>query len=367
MGGNTTSKSQEQLPPEPKLTKEELEKLQIRRAQIVKEILQTEKDYVRSLSIMDIVYMNPLKEAAKAGKPIIKEEQIAAIFSIISDIFELHMNLVKELEPKIINWSEKQTIGEVFIKNGIALKMYTEYVNNFDNSLKTLARCSEKSAFEKFCQEAKTNPQSQRLDLASFLIMPVQRIPRYELLINDLLKNTRRAHKDFKPLANALEQIKSVAKHINEQKRVYENMQRILEIQECLCGKKKEKIVTEDRKLLTEGQLPNSGGKKNFYFIFNDLFLLAEKQKGLFGKDIRYKVKVLMPLSNVSVELVTEKDKPCIKILVTKKQYILIFETPEKRDAWKHDFENYKNPPQIPKSPEQNAEKKKIHIRKFDE
>jgi hypothetical protein len=41
--------------------------------------------------------------------------------------------------------------------------------------------------------EAEQNPRCNGLTLISFLIMPIQRIPRYELLLKELIK-ARRSH-----------------------------------------------------------------------------------------------------------------------------------------------------------------------------
>ena len=57
---------------------------------------------------------------------------------------------------------------------------------------------------------------------ADFLIMPVQRIPRYEMLTAQLLKFTTRVHPDrpphvdFDDLSKALDEIKKVNKYVDE-------------------------------------------------------------------------------------------------------------------------------------------------------
>lgn len=41
------------------------------------------------------------------------------------------------------------------------------------------------------------DPRSNQQSLSSFLIMPIQRIPRYELLLRELKKKTPEQHPDF--------------------------------------------------------------------------------------------------------------------------------------------------------------------------
>ena len=43
----------------------------------------------------------------------------------------------------------------------------------------------------------------------------VQRVPRYRMLLEDLIAHTDQGHVDEEPLAEALEKVMEVAKHIN--------------------------------------------------------------------------------------------------------------------------------------------------------
>ena len=52
---------------------------------------------------------------------------------------------------------------------------------------------------EKFLQEQSALPQMESKSLQSLLIMPVQRIPRYKLLVEELLERTLKEHGDAHP------------------------------------------------------------------------------------------------------------------------------------------------------------------------
>ena len=54
--------------------------------------------------------------------------------------------------------------------------------------------------------------------LESFLILPVQRIPRYKMLFAEVVKLSSNDHADFEDLQNALQQASAVATQINEGK-----------------------------------------------------------------------------------------------------------------------------------------------------
>ena len=54
-----------------------------------------------------------------------------------------------------------------------------------------------KSPYRKCAAEV---PECQRLGLEDHLITPIQRIPRYCLLLDTLIKKTRADHVDYEPL-----------------------------------------------------------------------------------------------------------------------------------------------------------------------
>jgi hypothetical protein len=56
----------------------------------------------------------------------------------------------------------------------------------------------------------------KKMALDNLLIMPVQRIPRYNLLLRDLLKHTGESHPDFENLKQAIEVIQRLCDRIDE-------------------------------------------------------------------------------------------------------------------------------------------------------
>ncbi|KFM71708.1 Hypothetical protein X975_10829, partial [Stegodyphus mimosarum] len=79
-----------------------------------------------------------------------------------------------------------------------------------------------------------------KLTLDALLIMPVQRIPRYELLIKELLKHTHVDHPDHHLLVLAQKEVHDLALKINRMEREafqQEQMQqRVREIEQLIDG-----------------------------------------------------------------------------------------------------------------------------------
>lgn len=68
------------------------------------------------------------------------------------------------------------------------------------------------------CQ-SKIQDQTNCFDISSIVIKPVQRILKYPLLLNELIKCTENTHIDWDPLLMALQMITDIATSINEHKR----------------------------------------------------------------------------------------------------------------------------------------------------
>lgn len=71
------------------------------------------------------------------------------------------------------------------------------------------------------------NTKSFNLQLSNLIIKPVQRITKYELLINEVLKETQRAglHNEEVPLTEAYEHMKEIVKKVNDMMVVLRSLQ----------------------------------------------------------------------------------------------------------------------------------------------
>ena len=57
---------------------------------------------------------------------------------------------------------------------------------------------------------------------------PFQRLMRYPMLLDDMLKNTEPGHPDEELLKAALDQVKEIASHINLEKTMVEEDEKVL-------------------------------------------------------------------------------------------------------------------------------------------
>lgn len=184
--GNPTRKviSFKELPADADPARVEAAKAHFKRSRIAQELLETEGSYVKSLAVMVKKFQNPLLNMASSPKPLASEADIRTMFSSIEIIYSINSMLLEGLNAKLRKWSSRQTIGDVFLFMGDFLKTYSDYINHYDTSQTTVLRCmQENPRFMRFLEDMSADPACKGLGLPSLLVMPVQRVPRYSLLL----------------------------------------------------------------------------------------------------------------------------------------------------------------------------------------
>eukprot|EP01100_Stratorugosa_tubuloviscum_P013944 TRINITY_DN7193_c0_g1_i1.p1 TRINITY_DN7193_c0_g1~~TRINITY_DN7193_c0_g1_i1.p1 ORF type:complete len:558 (-),score=190.50 TRINITY_DN7193_c0_g1_i1:75-1748(-) len=285
-----------------------------KRTNIVNEMVETERTYFSSLKIILEEFEKPLQHAfAFNPKGIISNEEIFGLFSNIDMIYNIHELFGQDLENAKRNWFPQQLLAPIFLKFVESMKFYTQYVNNFNRALEIYEGCKNKVAFCKFLEEKK-NISNIELDLNAFLIMPVQRLPRYEMLLRELTKNTWKEHADYDNLQRALKSVITVTKYINDKKREAENMQKLVSVQQRLQDAHPivSQLLQPHRRYIREGtilQLKPNKIKERYGFLFNDLFLVTKKtskrkKNTLFGETVRFKMTgcICLPIEACEID-----------------------------------------------------------------
>ncbi|KAJ3146348.1 Rho guanine nucleotide exchange factor (GEF) 17 [Geranomyces michiganensis] len=250
------------------------------RLMIVNEMLDTEASYVKGLLTIHKDFMIPLKEDMNSKSFPISRTDFDAIFRYVEDIMSFNQGLLDSLVGRVAFWHHKQLIGDVFIRAADSMKLYAHFVNNYDNAVDTLNRVLEIPTVEKRIQEIHRSLGVRAPNLNDLLISPVQRPPRYLLMLKELLKRTPAAHPDFENLTTAVQKVERTVHVINERKKRHGMMK---QMQESFVGNPIN-LITPGRFLTHSGQLLEledvSAGERDLHrernvFLFNDILVCA--------------------------------------------------------------------------------------------
>ncbi|XP_060130341.1 protein ECT2 isoform X1 [Zootoca vivipara] len=300
------------------------------RWQVAKELYQTESNYVDILTTIIQVFQVPLEKEGQLGGPILAPEEIKTIFGSIPDILDVHTKIKEDLEDLMINWTESKSIGDVILKySKDLLKTYPPFVNFFEMSKEMITKCEkQKPRFHAFLKINQAKPECGRQSLAELLIRPVQRLPSVALLLNDIKKHTAEDNPDKATLERAIESLKEVMTHINEDKRKTEAQRQIFdvvyEVDGCPAN-----LLSSHRSLIQRLETVALGddlcdrGEQVTLFLFNDCLEIARKRHKVMGgfksphghtrPPACLKHIILMPLSQIKKVLDIRETEECHK------------------------------------------------------
>ncbi|XP_036440826.1 rho guanine nucleotide exchange factor 17-like [Colossoma macropomum] len=250
------------------------------RRHVIMTLLDTEQSYVDSLRTLIQGYMKPLKQPENS--PLCDPSLVDEMFYQIPEILEHHELFLEQVLTCVNNWHDRQTVGQLLVQSfskEVLASIYSAYIDNFLNAKDAVRIAKEaKPAFMKFLEQSmRENKEKQAL--GDLMIKPVQRIPRYELLVKDLLKHTPEDHPDHPFLLDAQKNIKQLAEKINKGRRNAEEVERetrvMQEIEAHIEGV--EHILNPQRKFLRQEMVMEAksvGGKKDrSLFLFTDLLI----------------------------------------------------------------------------------------------
>ncbi|XP_062475586.1 FYVE, RhoGEF and PH domain-containing protein 3 isoform X4 [Pezoporus occidentalis] len=300
---------------------------------IANELLHTEEAYVKRLHLLDQVFCTKLSEAG------ISSEVITGIFSNISSIYCFHGQfLLPELKTRITQeWNANPRLGDILQKLAPFLKMYGEYVKNFDRAMDMVNTCMQRSSpFKDVVQNIQKQEVCGNLTLQHHMLEPVQRIPRYELLLKDYLKKLPEESPDRKDAEKSLELISTAANHSNAAIRKMEKMHKLLEVYERLGGE--EDIVNPANELIKEGHIQklsakNGTAQDRYLFLFNSMVLYCVPKLRLIGQ--KFSVREKMDIAGLQVQEIAKQNVAHTFSITGKKRSLeLQARTEEEKREW---------------------------------
>ncbi|XP_032195671.1 FYVE, RhoGEF and PH domain-containing protein 2 isoform X6 [Mustela erminea] len=291
---------------------------------IVQELLETEKAYVARLHLLDQVFFQELLREARASKAF-PEDVVRLIFSNISSIYQFHAQFfLPELQRRLDDWTATPRIGDVIQKLAPFLKMYSEYVKNFERAAELLASWTDKSApFQEVITRIQSSEASSSLTLQHHMLEPVQRIPRYELLLKEYVQKLPAQAPDRADAQKALDMIFLAAQHSNAAITEMERLQDLWDVYQRLGLE--DDIVDPSNTLLREGPVlkisfRRSDPMERYLFLFNNMLLYCIPKVIQVGA--QFQVRTRIDVAGMKVRELTDAEFPH-SFLVSGKQRTL--------------------------------------------
>ncbi|XP_037044083.1 FYVE, RhoGEF and PH domain-containing protein 6-like [Bradysia coprophila] len=239
------------------------------RLQAVQEILTSERSYINQLQILMKYFVNPLKE-----QDVLSNDEFTILFGQIEMIYNLNTELLKSLE------SDLSKVGKAFLRLAPFFKLYSVYAFDYNRSQIVLQELTEKNQrFRKFLEQTESRPEVQT-KLMSLLISPIQRVPRYRLLLQQvILYSSPVDDDDFKILQDSFKEVENTVSHMNSVVQEQEVTQMVINLQNSLVDQVP-KIIKPSRKIIKEGVLQKMSSSgvtlKRYCVLMSDIFMYCK-------------------------------------------------------------------------------------------
>ncbi|XP_074482687.1 guanine nucleotide exchange factor DBS isoform X7 [Sebastes fasciatus] len=188
---------------------EEEENLAVLRRHVMNELLETERAYVEELLCVLEGYAAEMDNPAMAHLiPSALLSKKVVLFGNMPEIYQFHKRtFLKELEAYT---DCPELVGRCFLERMKDLQIYEAYCQNKPRSESLWRQCSDCAFFQE-CQKK----LEHKLGLDSYLLKPVQRITKYQLLLKELLKYSKGCD-GCDDLQEALSSILGILKAVND-------------------------------------------------------------------------------------------------------------------------------------------------------
>ena len=164
-------------------------------------------------------------------KQVLSVKDWKLIFSDLNTIYGLNSQFLESISSVVYTkkWINKPQISDPFSTFTPLFTMYSNYMNKYSLKIDCItSNIENNSNFVEFSQQARKYTQNQLL--SALIILPIQRLPRYKLLLAEILKHTEPDYRDYKALSSALVDLENITKLLNERIREYESRIKVNEL-----------------------------------------------------------------------------------------------------------------------------------------
>ncbi|XP_055012062.1 rho guanine nucleotide exchange factor 11 isoform X2 [Boleophthalmus pectinirostris] len=187
---------------------------EVDRQAVIYELFMTEVSHLRTLRVLDQVFYQKMRT-------VLNSEELACIFPNLQQVYELHASLCeamkKRRESPIV-----QDIGDVIVSKfegptGEEFQEQAAQLCSQQSKALELIRNKQRKdpRFAHIIQECESSPHCRRLQLKDLLVCEMQRLTKYPLLLDNIIKHTDAGSSDMATLQRAQACCRGILQYVN--------------------------------------------------------------------------------------------------------------------------------------------------------
>ncbi|XP_067372037.1 FERM, ARHGEF and pleckstrin domain-containing protein 1 isoform X3 [Channa argus] len=294
---------------------------------IAKELLTTERTYVKDLEVITVSFQNAVGQD-EATPDSLKN----IILSTFEPLHTFHIGFLREVEQRLALWEGRsnahikgdyQRIGDVLLKNIQGLRPLTAALHKQSEVLLELEKaCRASRKLEALCRDFELQKVCY-IPLTVFILRPLHRLIHYKQILERLCKHYLATHVDFRDCRAALADVSEVVDQLQGNLIKMENFQKLLEFKKDLIGV--DNLVVPGREFIRLGCLSKLSGKglqQRMFFLFSDVILYTSR--GMTATN-QFKVHGQLPIHGMTIrESEDEWGVPHAFTLVGEQQSVVV-------------------------------------------
>ncbi|KAF1400215.1 Rho guanine nucleotide exchange factor 2, partial [Spheniscus humboldti] len=229
----------------------------MKRQDVIYELIQTEIHHVRTLKIMATMFRKSMLEDLQVDPATVQK-----IFPCVDELSQIHERFLAQLlerrRESLAHDSNKNFVinrlGDILVNqfSGASAeqlkKAYSEFCSKHTKAVKEykdlLARDKR---FQQFIRRMTRSPLLRRHGVPECILLVTQRITKYPVLIERILKNSKDNEGDSADLSRALKLVKELISSINEEVHTCEMNARLWDVYRRVDGRAKVQLLWESR------------------------------------------------------------------------------------------------------------------------
>ncbi|XP_052003447.1 rho guanine nucleotide exchange factor 11 isoform X2 [Xyrauchen texanus] len=206
---------------------------EIDRQAVIYELFTTEASHLRTLRVLDQVFFQKMQN-------VLSPEELSCIFLNLRQVYELHASLCESMRKR------RESVIVHGIGDIMLARFEDEAGDQFQDQVSHL--CSQQSQalelirskqrkdprFAHLIQECEASPHCRRLQLKDLLVSEMQRLTKYPLLLDNIIKHTEVGSADLQLLQRAQVCCRGILQAVNEVVRETEHRHRLSQYQRRL-------------------------------------------------------------------------------------------------------------------------------------
>ncbi|XP_037386981.1 guanine nucleotide exchange factor VAV3b isoform X1 [Pygocentrus nattereri] len=300
------------------------------------EINQTEEKYTETLESIEKYFLIPLKKFMSTA-------ELDKVFINIPDLVRAHQSLMMDIKESIQN-KNASNLHQIFTNYKDRLLIYGIYCSQVETAIAMLDfLCKEKQDIRLKLEECSKRANNGKFTLRDLLVVPMQRVLKYPLLLQELVKHTPDSS-EKNNLRTALDAMRDLAQYVNEVKRDNETLREIDQYQRSIENLNQCLLRYGRPKGDGEVRLATNVDKRRqdrHIFLFDAAVIVCKRR----GDNYEMKDVIDLSLYKITNNPTTDKDcrKWCYGFYLTHEQgtsgFEFFFKTKELKKKWLDQFQ----------------------------